>query len=64
MAFNQMILATLKRSDWFHLGIGGGIKKIDFAKESLIDQIDSSADLNYDADTSGKLQSTKFRSKK
>ena len=43
----------LKRSDWFHLGIGGGIKKIDFAKESLIDQIDSSADLNYDADTSG-----------
>jgi hypothetical protein len=43
----------LKRSDWLHLGIGGGVKKIDFGEESLIDQIDSGADLNYDADTSG-----------
>ena len=43
----------LKRADWIHVGLGGGLKKINFSKESPIDQIDINVDFNYDADTNG-----------
>ena len=43
----------LRRADWIHVGLGGGLKKINFSKESPIDQIDINVDFNYDADTNG-----------
>mgnify|MGYP001189850932 FL=1 len=43
----------LKRADWIHVGLGGGLKQINFSKESPIDQIDINVDFNYDADTNG-----------
>ena len=43
----------LRRADWIHVGLGGGLKKINFSKESPIDQIDVNVDFNYDADTNG-----------
>tara|TARA_B100001059_G_scaffold19060_1_gene15601 strand:- start:1019 stop:3301 length:2283 start_codon:yes stop_codon:yes gene_type:complete len=43
----------LRRADWIHVGLGGGYKKIDFAIDSPINQIDMNIDFNYDADTDG-----------
>ena len=43
----------LRRADWIHVGLGGGLKKINFSKESPINQIDVNVDFNYDADTNG-----------
>jgi len=43
----------LKRADWIHIGLGGGFKQINFAEQSAINQIDMSADFNYDSDTKG-----------
>jgi hypothetical protein len=43
----------LKRSDWFHVGLGADIKKVDFSESSILKQIDSGIDVNYDSDTKG-----------
>ena len=43
----------LRRADWIHIGLGGGLKQINFSKESPINQIDMNVDFNYDADTNG-----------
>jgi hypothetical protein len=43
----------LRRADWIHVGLGGGLKQINFSKESPINQIDMNFDFNYDSDTDG-----------
>ena len=43
----------LKRSDWFHVGVGTDITKTDFKESSIFEQIDFGIDFNYDSDTSG-----------
>ena len=43
----------LKRSDWFHVGVGTDITKTDFNESSMFEQIDFGIDFNYDSDTSG-----------
>ena len=43
----------LKKADWIHFGLGGGVKKINFIEESPITQIDMGFDFNYDSDTNG-----------
>ena len=43
----------LQRNDWFHIGLGADIKKIDFDESSILEQIDSGIDINYDSDTKG-----------
>jgi len=43
----------LKKADWIHFGLGGGVKKINFIEESPINQIDIDFDFNYDSDTNG-----------
>ena len=43
----------LRRADWIHVGLGGGLKQIDFSKDSPINQIDMGVDFNYDSDTNG-----------
>ena len=43
----------LRRADWIHIGLGGGLKQLNFSKESPINQIDINVDFNYDADTNG-----------
>ena len=43
----------LKKADWIHFGLGGGVKKINFIEESPINQIDMGFDFNYDSDTNG-----------
>jgi hypothetical protein len=49
----------LRRADWIHLGLGGGLKQINFSKESPVNQIDMNFDFNYDSDTNG--NSSPFR---
>ena len=53
----------LSRSDWIHLGFGGGIKLINFAKDSYINQMDVKFDLNYDSDTKGNSNPVKIDQK-
>ena len=43
----------LKRSDWFHVGVGTDITKTNFDESSMFEQIDFGIDFNYDSDTSG-----------
>jgi hypothetical protein len=43
----------LRRADWIHVGLGGGLKQINFSKESPVDQVDMNVDFNYDADSNG-----------
>ena len=43
----------LKRSDWFHIGVGTDITKTNFDESSMFEQIDFGIDFNYDSDTSG-----------
>jgi hypothetical protein len=43
----------LKRSDWFHVGVGTDVTKTDFDESSMFEQIDFGIDFNYDSDTSG-----------
>ena len=43
----------LQRNDWFHLGVGHNIQKIDFAKDSNVILKEFNIDINYDADTDG-----------
>ena len=43
----------LQRNDWFHLGVGHNIEKIDFAKDSNVILKEFNIDINYDADTDG-----------
>jgi hypothetical protein len=43
----------LRRADWIHVGLGGGLKQINFSKESPVNQIDMNFDFNYDSDTNG-----------
>ena len=49
----------LRRADWIHVGLGGGLKQINFSKESPVNQIDMNFDFNYDSDTNG--NSSPFR---
>ena len=53
----------LSRSDWIHLGFGGGIKLINFATDSYINQMDVKFDLNYDSDTKGNSNPVKIDQK-
>ena len=53
----------LKRNDWFHLGIGHNIKKVDFENNSPFQQIETNYDFNYDADTDGNSNPIDFNQK-
>ena len=53
----------LRRADWFHVGLGGGSKKIDFQENSAIDQFEFGFDLNYDSDTGGNSNPLRFDNK-
>ena len=53
----------LRRADWIHVGLGGGHKKIDFAKDSPINQIDMNIDFNYDSDTDGNTNPIRIEQK-
>jgi hypothetical protein len=54
----------LRRADWIHVGLGGGYKKIDFAIDSPINQIDMNIDFNYDSDTDGNTNPIRIEQKK
>ena len=43
----------LKKNDWFHVGLGSDITKVDFNQSSQIKERKIGIDFNYDADTSG-----------
>ena len=53
----------LRRADWIHVGLGGGYKKIDFAIDSPINQIDMNIDFNYDSDTDGNTNPIRIEQK-
>ena len=53
----------LKRNDWFHLGAGTDISKINFKDDSQIKEFKFGIDLNYDSDTSGNSNPIKIGQK-
>ena len=53
----------LKRNDWFHLGAGTDISKINFKDGSQIKEFKFGIDLNYDSDVSGNSNPIKIGQK-
>ena len=61
--FNLNDFGYLQRNDWFHIGIGHNIQKVDFKNNSKYDLIDFGIDINYDADTNGNSNPISFEQK-
>ena len=51
----------LKKNDWFHIGLGNDITKIDFEGDSSIKERKIGIDFNYDSDTSGNSNPIQIR---
>jgi len=43
----------LKKRDWFHIGLGNDFTKVDFNKNSSLEEREVAIDFNYDSDTAG-----------
>jgi len=51
----------LKRNDWFHVGIGSDLTKINYNNSSRIKERKIGTDFNYDSDTSGNSNPIQIR---
>ncbi len=51
----------LKKNDWFHVGLGSDVTKVDFSKSSFIKERKIGTDFNYDSDTSGNSNPTQIK---
>ena len=51
----------LKKNDWFHVGLGSDITKVDFNESSSVKERKIGTDFNYDSDTSGNSNPTQLR---
>ena len=51
----------LKKNDWFHLGLGSDVTKVDFKESSPIKERKIGIDFNYDSDTSGNSNPIQIR---
>ena len=51
----------LKKNDWFHVGLGSDVTKVDFRKSSFIKERKIGTDFNYDSDTSGNSNPTQIK---
>ena len=51
----------LKKNDWFHIGLGSDITKVDFNESSSVKERKIGTDFNYDSDTSGNSNPTQLR---
>ena len=51
----------LKKNDWFHVGLGSDITKVDFNESSSVKERKIGTDFNYDSDTSGNSNPTQIR---
>jgi hypothetical protein len=51
----------LKKNDWFHVGLGSDITKVDFSESSSVKERKIGTDFNYDSDTSGNSNPTQLR---
>ena len=51
----------LKKNDWFHVGLGSDITKVDFNESSSVKERKIGTDFNYDSDTSGNSNPAQLR---
>ena len=51
----------LKKNDWFHIGLGSDITKVNFNESSSVKERKIGTDFNYDSDTSGNSNPTQLR---
>jgi hypothetical protein len=51
----------LKKNDWFHIGLGSDVTKVDFDESSSIKERKIGIDFNYDSDTSGNSNPMQIR---
>ena len=51
----------LKKNDWFHVGLGSDITKVDFNESSSVKERKIGTDFNYDSDTSGNSNPSQLR---
>tara|TARA_X000000950_G_C13899334_1_gene654291 strand:+ start:138 stop:2420 length:2283 start_codon:yes stop_codon:yes gene_type:complete len=51
----------LKKNDWFHVGLGSDITKVNFNESSSVKERKIGTDFNYDSDTSGNSNPTQLR---
>ena len=51
----------LKKNDWFHVGLGSDITKVNFNESSSVKERKIGTDFNYDSDTSGNSNPAQLR---
>ena len=51
----------LKKNDWFHIGLGSDITKVNFNESSSVKERKIGTDYNYDSDTSGNSNPAQLR---
>ena len=51
----------LKKNDWFHIGLGSDITKVNFNESSSVKERKIGTDFNYDSDTSGNSNPAQLR---
>tara|TARA_X000000368_G_scaffold290724_1_gene231020 strand:- start:501 stop:2783 length:2283 start_codon:yes stop_codon:yes gene_type:complete len=60
-SFKLSDFGYLKKNDWFHIGLGSDITKVDFDESSSIKERKIGIDFNYDSDTSGNSNPMQIR---
>ncbi|MFL2714846.1 MAG: DUF5916 domain-containing protein [Gammaproteobacteria bacterium] len=60
-SFKLSDFGYLKKNDWFHIGLGSDVTKVDFDKSSSIKERKIGIDFNYDSDTSGNSNPMQIR---
>ena len=60
-SFKLSDFGYLKKNDWFHIGLGSDVTKVDFDESSSIKERKIGIDFNYDSDTSGNSNPMQIR---
>ena len=60
-SFKLSDFGYLKKDDWFHIGLGSDVTKVDFDESSSIKERKIGIDFNYDSDTSGNSNPMQIR---
>ena len=60
-SFKLSDFGYLKKNDWFHIGLGSDVTKVNFDESSSIKERKIGIDFNYDSDTSGNSNPMQIR---
>ena len=60
-SFKLSDFGYLKKNDWFHIGLGSDVTRVDFDESSSIKERKIGIDFNYDSDTSGNSNPMQIR---